>query len=358
MSNMRGYRIKPIAGASRAGSALIWGLVFLPFFLMPGEIRAEETAADFIEFDDTPLEQDLVLPDWFTLSFLELKLDLRTALKGGKRGIILYFGRKDCPYCRIHLKKNWQDRGIVKYTRANFDVIAIDVKGDRPVIDLNGKEYDSEKVYAASIKANFTPSFLFIDAKGKTALRLAGYHPPYQFQAALEYVADGHYKKEKFRDYMARGATIASFEESEIHPHAVFSQPPYNLSRRVRADSELVVFFERPTCHACDVLHSGPLADETIVKKLGGLEVIQLDMSAKTPVLTPDGRKLTALQWADELGLYYAPTIMFFDAGGSEILRVDSVIRFYRLNGVLDYISSKGYKTHSTYQLWRQHFKR
>jgi thioredoxin-related protein len=64
---------------------------------------------------------------------------------------------------------------------------------------------------------------------------------------------------------------------------------------------------------------------------------------------------MTAQQWADKLGLYYSPTIIFFDEQGKEILRIDSVIRFYRLNGVLEYILSKDYLEYETFQLWRQH---
>ncbi len=68
-------------------------------------VRAENSAAMFIEFDDTPLTQDLVLPSWFKLSFLELKADIEDLKSTGKQGLILYFGQKDCPYCKMHLEK-------------------------------------------------------------------------------------------------------------------------------------------------------------------------------------------------------------------------------------------------------------
>ena len=83
------------------------------------------------------------------------------------------------------------------------------------------------------------------------------------------------------------------------------------------------------------------------------MEVVQLDRKSPTKVITPSGKKLTAKQWADQLGLYYSPTIIFFDEAGKEILRIDSVIRFYRLNGVLDYVLSKDYLEYKTFQLWR-----
>ncbi|WP_455208451.1 thioredoxin family protein [Kaarinaea lacus] len=316
---------------------------------------AEDSAAEFIEFDDQPLEQDLILPDWFKLSFLELQADLAEAKEAGKWGVLLYFGRKDCPYCKVHLQKNWTDRGIVTYTRNHFDVIAIDVRGDRPVTDYKGTFYKSEKEFAVKLRTNFTPSFVFVDVEGNPVLRLTGYHPPYQFRAVLEFIADKHYLYEPLRAYIARGETIAGLEESELNENEIFSAAPFVLNRKkIPGKKPLAVVFEQPTCHACNVLHAGPLKNKEILGKFQQMEVVQLDRRANTPVVTPDGKKLTAKQWAEELGLYYSPTIIFFDESGKEILRVDSVIRFYRLNGVLDYILSKAYLEYETFQLWRQ----
>lgn len=325
-----------------------------------GQIAAGDfSAAESIEFDDTPLNQDLILPDWFKLSFLELKTDVAEAKAAGKWGIIVYFGRKDCPYCKAHLEKNWADRGIVTYTRKHFDVIGIDVRGDRSVTDENGKYFKTEKDYAANLRTNFTPSFLFIDNNGQTALRLTGYHPPYQFKAILEFVADKHYLYEPLRSFFARGEIVAGLEESELTDSPIFSRPPYNLNRTKKAGkTPLVVFFEEPTCHSCNVLHRGPLKNKDILSKFGKLEVVQLDRTQDTPVVTPSGKKTTAKKWAESLGLYYSPTLIFYDEKGKEILRVDSVIRFYRLNGLLDYILTKGYLEYDTFQLWRHSKKR
>lgn len=338
---------------SCGGLSRVFSILF--FILFTEYTLADTSAAQFIEFDDTPLEQDLVLPDWFKLSFLELKNDLLDLKGAGHDHLILYFGRKDCPYCKVHLEKNWGDRGITLYTQAHFDVIAIDVIGQRPVSDFKGKLYKSEKTYAADMKANFTPSLLFFNKQGKEVLRLSGYHPPFQFRAALEYVADKHYLRESFRDYMARGELPSGFEESDLAENPVFSQPPYALDRtHYRASSHLVVFFEEPTCHPCNVLHAGPMKDKNILAHLNRMEVIQLDMHSDTPVLTPQGEHLTAKQWAEKLQLYYAPTLLFFDPGGKEVLRIDSVVRFYRLNNVLEYIETHAYERYPSFQFWRQ----
>jgi thioredoxin-related protein len=116
-----------------------------------------------------------------------------------------------------------------------------------------------------------------------------------------------------------------------------------------------VVFFEQRECHACDILHSQPLRDPAINRGFQGFDNVQLDMWSDTPVITPDGRKTTAKAWARSLGLFYAPSLVFFDERGKEIIRVDSVVRFYRLRSVLNYVNSRGYLLEPHYQRWRQY---
>ena len=84
------------------------------------------------------------------------------------------------------------------------------------------------------------------------------------------------------------------------------------------------------------------------------LEAVQLDIKSKTPVITPGGQRLTADKWAEKLDINYTPTIIFFDEAGKEIIRIESVVWFYRLRNVLTYVLTGGYKKYATFQLWRQ----
>ena len=309
---------------------------------------------DDITFDDRPLDDALILPDWFKLSFLELDADIKEAAEQNKKGLIIYFGQKFCPYCKAHLTKNWGQDDIVNYTQKNFDVIAINIKGQRPILDVDGKTY-TEKTFSALKKTNFTPSTLFYNTKGKEVLLLRGYRPPYQFRAALEYVADEHYKKETFRNYMARAESALGFGKEELNKNDSFNPPPYLLDRsRIKAQLPLMVVFERKRCHACDVLHGGPFIRPEIETQLLQLEAIQLDIHSEQPVLTPEGKKLSVKKWAEQLNINYSPTIIFFDERGKEIIRIESVVWFYRLHNVLKYILTRAYKKYPTFQLWRQ----
>ena len=315
--------------------------------------QAIETERDAYSFDDFPLEDLLVYPDWFKHGFLELPDDLKEAVGKGKQGIIVYFGQKRCPYCKMLLETNFGLSDITTYTRKNFDLIPIDIWSTEEVTTLSG-EVLTQREFALREKTNFTPSLIFYDAAGKEALRLRGYYPPYQFRAALEYVADGFYQRESFPDYLARGEDNTVFEPGDLNEEAFFIPPPHNLDRsRFPGQRPLVVFFEQGNCHACDVLHSQPLRDTAINKLVREFDNIQLDIHSDTPVITPSGEKTTAQQWAKELGLFYTPSLIFFDENGKEIIRVDSVVRFYRLRKVFNYITSRAYLTEPNYQRWR-----
>ena len=315
-------------------------------------------AGDDYSFDDTPLTDLIVYPDWFKHSFLALDEDLEEAVAAGKFGIAVYFGQKRCAYCKKLMDVNFQMPDIVKYTREHFDVIPIDIWSPEEVTLPDGRSM-SQRDYSVALNTNFTPSLVFYDKDGRIALRLRGYYPPYQFRAALEYVAGGHYLRERFSVYMARGDATLRFEEGDLVEEPFFEKPPYNLDRtRMPGSMPLVVFFEQGNCHACDVLHTDPLSRKQIRRRFAGFESVQLDMWSDTPVVTPQGKATTAREWADKLGIFYAPSIVFFDEYGREIVRLDSVTQFFRLRNVLNYVMSKGYLTDPNYLMWSSRTRR
>ena len=213
----------------------------------------------FVQFDDAPLEEPLAFPDWFKLSFLDLREDIEEVRESGKQGLMVYFGQKYCAYCKQLLETDLGAEDIQAYVREHFDVIGIDIHGDRTVTDLNGEEL-TESALAIREKTNFTPSLIFYNTAGEEVLRLRGYYPPYRFRAALEYVADAHYKDENFRQYLARADVPLVFEPGDLIEESFFLPGPYMLDRSViPGERPLVVFFEQGNCHACDVLHTGPL---------------------------------------------------------------------------------------------------
>ena len=318
----------------------------------PPSVRAAE---DDFAIDDTPIARDNQHPEWFSETFLDLREDLASAKGKGKIGLLVYFGQKHCAYCEALLEINFErEQDIVNYTQAHFDVVALDIWGDRDVTLFDGSVI-SEKQWAEAEDTNFTPSLIFYTQDGIEALRLRGYYPPYKFRGALKYVVEGYYQNESLSEYMARATPPPKFDLDDLNEQAFFDPPPHALDRsRFAAERPLVVFFERGTCHACDILHSDPLEDEQTQQWLEWFDAVQLDMWSDTKVLTPSGGHLTAKEWAAKLGIFYAPTLVFFDEFGKEVIRVDSVVSLYRLRGVLEFVASKGYISGDTYQRWRE----
>lgn len=334
---------------------LLIGLSLVCFWVGVSQAAADLYDDAFL-FDDTPLSEPMEHPDWFKESFLDLRDDLKEAAEAGKQGIVVYFGQKRCAYCRILMEVNFGLPDIVEYTQRHFDFIPLDIWGVAEVTDVRGETL-SERDFAVRERTSFTPSLIFYDTDGGEALRLRGYYPPYQFRAALEYVADGHHRKESFPEYLARGEDALKFEPGDLNEEDFFSLPPHNLDRsRIAAQRPLVVFFEQGDCHSCDVLHGDPLRNPEITRLFHGFDNVQLDMWANTPLITPDGRRTTARRWAKELGLFYAPSLIFFDERGEEIIKVDSVVHFYRMHNVLTFITTGGYRDEPNFMRWREKY--
>jgi thioredoxin-related protein len=306
-------------------------------------------------FDDTPLEREIEHPDWFKESFLDLRDDLAEAIAAGKQGIALYFGQANCAYCKALMEINLAKPDIVNYVRQNYDIIPLDIWGSRQVTLFDG-EVISERNLAIRENTNFTPSLIFFDERGELAFRMRGYYKPYRFQAAMHYIVEDFYKKESFRDYMERADPPPRFAVDDLNEHEQALKGPVILDRRVAPGRKpLAVIFEQRQCHACDQLHSEPLNNEQTKKWLDGFELRQLDAWSDTPVITPRGEAMTAQEWARRLGIHYMPTTVFFDPRGNEILRIDSVVKLYRMRSMLSFILTNGYLEYPTFQHWRRY---
>lgn len=285
-------------------------------------------------------------PAWFKDSFLDFEEDVQEAASMNKR-VMLYFYQDGCPYCSKLIKDNFSQQDIVETMQTSLESIAINMWGDREIVTIDGKPY-TEKTLAAALHVNYTPTLIFLDEQGKVALRLNGYYPPDEFRLALEYVA-GHKETEAgFHDYMAKRADAAA---GKLHTEPFFLPPPFALARNaVPADRPLAVFFEQAPCSNCDILHEKILVDPATRKLVEQFENVQLDMHADTPVITPDGKKTTASDWARELGLGYAPSIVFFDKQGREVMRIDAFLKTFHVQSVFDYVLQEAYLEEPSFQ--------
>ncbi len=283
-------------------------------------------------------------PAWFKDSFLNLREDVAEAKANNKR-VMLMFTQDNCPYCNALVERNLAQKAIETLLRERFDVIAVNIWGDREMVGLDGVKH-TEKSYAASQKVQFTPTLLFFDESGKTILRLNGYLPPERFKTAIEYVAQGKEKSIPYRDYIAANTPPAT--GGSLIKEDFFKPAPYQLQRR--GNRPLAVFFEQKDCPSCAELHQKVLTDPETRAVLRQLDVVQLDMWSKTPVTTPQGKQLTAREWARALDVKYAPTIVVFDPRGREIIRSEAFFKVFHTQGIFAYAVEGAYKTAPNFQ--------
>lgn len=288
------------------------------------------------------------IPDWFKQGFLVMPEDVAEASRNDKR-LLLYFGQDGCPYCAELFNTNFSQQHIVDYTRKHFDAVDLNIWGDREVTDLSGSKL-TEKELAAKLQVWFTPSILLIDEKGETVLRINGYYPPHQFLAALKYVGEKQEGSLTFAEYYAKLAPPPA--KGVLQSEPFFAKPPYNLNKLAAGKpmgKPLAVFFEQKDCAGCDLMHSKVLQDTETLKLIGQYNVIQLDRWDRTPVTTPDGRKTTARDWANQLKIGYVPTVVLFDAG-KEVIRIEAFMKSFHVQSVLEYVSSGAYKKQTSPQ--------
>jgi thioredoxin-related protein len=290
-------------------------------------------------------------PNWFKTSFLDLREDVSEAAEEGRR-VILYFYQDGCPYCAKLLNENFTIRTIVDRTREHFQIIALNIWGDRMVTDLQGVEI-TEKSLAETLKVRYTPTLLFLDEQGRVVLRVNGYYPPHRFMAALDYVASRGEQKGSFREYLKQHLTLAA--SGKLHREPGYLSQPLDLRPAKRHSGKpLLVLMETKQCPPCDELHDKAFARPDVRESLQGFDIAILDIWSSETLITPQGETLSATGWADKLGIQYAPSLIFFDAQGQEVFRSEAYLKSFHVNAGLEYVLSGSYRDQPNFQRYVQ----
>ncbi len=286
-------------------------------------------------------------PDWFKESFLEFSDDVAEAAEEGKR-LLLIFQQDGCPYCNLLVERNLSQKNILELVQEKFDVISINIWGDREVVTVGGQAY-TEKEFSEALKVQFTPTLLFFNEKGKAVLKLNGYLPPRDFLTALTYVAEHHETKTPYRDFVRTAHEGTGASQKTLISQPFFQSPPHDLKRD--GDSRpLAVFFEQPECPNCETLHNKVLVDPEVSKFLDDFHVVQLDMWSNDQLTDIEGNKRSIRDWASSLDISYAPTIVLFDKNGEEVIRSEAWFRKFHTSGLFEYVSSEAFLEQPNFQ--------
>lgn len=290
--------------------------------------------------------KETVYPTWFKDSFLDFNDDVKEAAASGKR-IMILFHQDSCPYCNALVERNLSQKDIEEKVRKHFEVVAINMWGDREVMTVEGKAF-TEKNFAASLKVQFTPTILFFNEGGKVVLRINGYLPPDKFTHALDYVAQKKENELSYNEYVARQAPKTA--SGELNKQPFFAPPPHDLKAKLDNKKPLAVFFEQKQCPNCDILHGKVLVNVETRNIVNNFTCVQLDMWSDEKIVTPDGKNTTVREWARKLDVKYAPSIVLFDREGQEVIRSEAFFKTFHTQGIFDYVLSQAYKEQPSFQ--------
>ncbi len=281
-------------------------------------------------------------PAWFKVSFLDLFEDIEEAADNNKR-LMVYYYQDGCPYCKILLEDNFGQRHISEKTQKYFDVVAINLWGDQDVV-VGDKTY-TEKAFAEALKVQYTPTLLFFNEKNKIIFRANGYYPPEKFSALLDYIGKKQETKSSYQDYMAKVSTQPS--TGRLHDGINTVASTTDLTKQ---DKPLLVLFEQKKCNICDELHLDILNRKISKKLLSSFNVLVLDMWSDTEIITPTGKTIKIRDWAKQLDVKFAPSLLFFNQKGEEVFRADAYLKAFHIQTAMDYVASGSYKTQSNFQ--------
>ena len=281
-------------------------------------------------------------PAWFKVSFLDLFEDIEDAADNNKR-LLIYYYQDGCPYCKKLLEDNFSQREIADKTQKYFDVVSINLWGDKEV--TVGERTYTEKQFAEALKVQYTPTLLFFDENKKIVFRANGYYPPEKFSALLDYIGTKQEKKISYQDYIEKVNPQASSGKLHDDINSIAS-----TSDLTKTTKPLLVMFEQKQCSTCDELHLDILKRKESIDLLSRFDVAVLDMWSNDVVKTPSGEKMKVRDWAKKLDVKYAPSLIFFDDKGNEIFRADAYLRAFHTQSVLDYVSTGAYKTQTNFQ--------
>lgn len=282
-------------------------------------------------------------PDWFKESFLEFEEDIAEAAAADKR-LIVYFYQDGCPYCNKLVEENFRHPDISAKIQSHFDLVAINMWGDREVVEVGGKRF-TEKTLAAALDVNFTPTLLFFGENRQVALRLDGYYPQVEFDRALDYVSQKMEAHKSFARYLAQFKSRLANQSLESAAWVQTGTVDATIEQ-----GPMIVLFEEPDCENCRLLHTRTFQRPEAKPLLAQFKIIQLNRWSDQPVILPGGETSTASAWADSLKLGFSPAIAVYNEDAEKVIVAGAMFKSFHIMGILDYVASGAYRRHPSFQ--------
>ena len=274
-------------------------------------------------------------PDWFKDSFLEIAEDVEEATIEGKH-VLLFMDMNGCPYCYKMVEENFRNSPYKSFIQEHFDVIPLNVKGDREVA-LNEEVIATEKEIAKQLNVRFTPGLVFLNSDNQAVVKLSGYRNVRDFRVILDYVQQKAYKDQKLAEFVRMRKEEQAYS---LRDHPQFSDVSDLSSVK---NGPLALIFEDSGCLDCAALHEGHLAAEEVRDALEDFTVVRIDAFSDSPINDLEGRETTQRGLSESMNVSYTPAIVLIDKG-KEMLRIENMLYRFHFTALLEYVGGRHYK--------------
>jgi thioredoxin-related protein len=242
------------------------------------------------------------------------------------------------------LEESFTAEPLSSYIQQHFDVIAINIQGDREIA-FNEEISVSDKKLGEILKVYSTPALLFLNEDNKTIVRVNGYRAPERFQLVLEFVATRSYRTTSLGDYLQ-----AKLDKNvyQLRPNPLFS----DVTDLSSVDGPLMVIFEDGSCYDCNEFHDGILAHEQVREEIAPFTIVRLDADSNATIKDVYGNETTPAELARKHEMIYRPGVLVFDEGNL-LRRHDSLTFPHHFKESMRYVAG-GYYQQMDYQSYSQ----
>lgn len=150
----------------------------------------------------------------------DLQQALARAAVAGK-GLALLFEQPACPACDEMRSRSFADPETVKTLTEAFDVAALDIWSRRPLRHVDGATV-TEADLAQRLDIRYTPTLVFLDARGTEVFRADNYRKPEHLATVLRYLAEHGYERHASFQHWLRATRPRAVDRS----HAPATENP------------------------------------------------------------------------------------------------------------------------------------
>ena len=108
--------------------------------------------------------------------------------------------------------------------------------------------------------------------------------------------------------------------------------------------------FEQKQCQPCDELHQDILKRDETKKLLKHFDVSVLDIWSDDKIVNTNGKAVKVRDFAKQMNIQYAPSLVFMDQKGQEVFRTDGYLKSFHIQSVMEYVATDAYREQPNFQ--------